>query len=295
MLKECFEVIGDKVINNLIKEFKVVNYDKCDEEINCPYSIGIEIEVKFKYYFPELYNQYFKNNYYNENIEERAEIDKIIYIYEKCLLDKLEKTIDCGIPKGNDRYWEFSFNPVYNLQLIINIINLLKQVDLIPNGQHSLHINIGDFELKKDIYWVLLILEVCFIDKNRIINGLKNDVNYLTPNTWAKKGVGGIMAKNNYLLKDTNVGVELRTLYIDDTTDIVKLFKTLNYFLVKIKTDENIEILNEIKEYCINCGLEDINWGKPHLNKKYWDDYIDNFDKISIFVKDKLNNDLWKK
>lgn len=244
-----------------------------------PFSIGIEIEIKFKTLFPELHKKYFTNNqaFYNLSIEERGLINLEVDEAEKAILPLFKDTIDCGIPKGLDKYWEFAFNPVHNLTLFLYQIDILKQAGLIPDGKHSLHITIAN-KPSVDLYWTLLLLELIFCDKERIKSGFSVKANESA--TWAKKGNGGILVKNNYDLINSDLGVELRTLQFDGDLDkLAAMFKVLTNLLEK---NANIAPL---KNEFLNLGLPDRKWENPHRNPDVWNTYIENFEQLSIVAK----------
>lgn len=243
-------------------------------------SIGIEIEIKFKALFPELHKKHFTSNqaFYNLNIEQRKDINQEITEAEKDILPLFEQTIDCGIPKGLDKYWEFAFNPVHNLTLLVYQIDVLRQVGLIPDGRHSLHITIAN-KPGKDLYWVLALLELLHCDKERIKSGFS-----IKPNesaTWAKKGDGGILIKNFNDLIDSEHGVELRTLQFNgNLEDLSKMFYTLSQLLQK----ENNNAF-KIKEEFLKLGLPDRKWENPHKNPETWKAYINHFEYLSNIAK----------
>lgn len=275
-----FDTRGQQTVINLSNSFNTVVNDV--QDILIPYSVGIEVEVKFKYYFPELHVDYFKNNlYYSSSYADRQQINQIISNREKETLLSLEKTIDCGIPKGLDRYWEFSFNPVYNLKYLVQQIMILKDCNLIPKGRHSLHITIGGVTPTAKIYWALAYLQLLYVDKQRILDGFKDNQS----STWGKKGWAGILPKNDYDLIDNNIGLELRTLYIDENTDIIQLFTKLGILLNKIYRQQRIELFDNLAKEYEMLGLPNKNWGRPHENQNIWLKYAENYDYLSNFAK----------
>lgn len=112
-----------KTIDLLKNEFNIILEEKTD--LISDFTIGIEIEVKFQSYFPEIFDKYFKNKKYLQFTEQEKEnITNEISITEKDILKNLNKTIELGIPKGNDAYWEFAFNPVNNLTDVLTLTNI---------------------------------------------------------------------------------------------------------------------------------------------------------------------------
>lgn len=274
-----FDEVAQNTINNLCKEFdkSYVVYP----DIISKFSIGVELEIKFKYLFPELHEKYFLNiDAFNAlTDEERSVINKEIGDAEKFILERFNKTIECGIPKGLDKYWEFSFTPVYNLALIIHQVDILIQTGLIPEGKHSFHITIGGAEIKPEMYWNLLILELLFCDKERIASGFSV---YDGRNAaWAKKGEGGILIKNQFDLVEETQGVEFRTLYLDTNKNNLPLL----LIALKDLLNNEFDLIETVKLEVMSLGLPDRNWRRPNTQLKIWKKYIENFDNLSNFTK----------
>lgn len=279
-MKSQFDLISEQTIKNLEESFDA----KADEfkQLKSPLSIGIEVEVKFKYYFPEAHKKYFGDfgSYKQLEYTDKQKIQSEIAELEKPLQSKLFKTIECGIPHGLDRYWEFAFTPAYDLALICKQVSVLNKAGLIPDGKHSLHINIGDIKVTPKLYWILNILELSFCTKERIKSGFSKNHTYMSA-AWAKKGDGGILTKNYNDLSDSDYGVEFRTLQFNgDANKLYEILNTLVYFL----SDDRKEVISKLREEVIRIGLPDANWGKPHINPEVWNKYVDNFDKLSHFL-----------
>lgn len=275
-----------ETINNLLYSFDLKDLNLNSKPIICNYSVGIEVEVKFKSLFPSLYKKYFENDLYkNSSYDIQKEISNLISIEEKDILSNLEKTVECGIPRGNDKYWEFSLMPVYDLSLIFEQIRILNFLNLIPfnkNDEHTLHITVGGLKSNSNIYWVLTIMELLFSNPKRINSGLSEDKTYSMK--WASKGEGGIYKKNEYDLMDSFEGFEFRTLVLDDLEKFNILLNTLCYLLNNLKTKEIEELIGNLKKEFLNLGIQDKNWGKPHLNEMVWKTYVENFE----FLKEKV-------
>jgi len=279
-MQNNFDKISTETISKLESAFKV-NSSHFDTAVSSV-SIGIEIEVKFKYYFPEIHKKYFTNlkDYLALDYSEKTKIKLEIAEAEKELQEKLEKTIECGIPHGLDKYWEFAFNPAYDISLICKQVDILNQLNLIPKGKHSLHINLGDVKLTPKMYWILMTLELLYCSKERISSGFSKTVNYMSA-SWAKKGDGGILIKNYNDLQDSEQGVELRTLQFNG--DAKKLYEILNTLCFFLNNGDNI--ISVLKKETKNVGLPNSNFGKPHLNPDVWQKYIENFDQLSTIIK----------
>lgn len=283
-MENNFDLISSQTIEKLEREFQVKSKDY--NSINCPKSVGIEIEVKFKYYFPELHKKYFSDfaGYKNLPYSEQTRIKLELSEAERPLQDRLFKTIECGIPHGMDKYWEFAFRPAYDLSLLCKQVDILNQANLIPIGKHSLHINIGDQRPTPRIFWILNVMELLFCTKERIESGFSKNFTYMSA-TWAKKGDGGLLVKNYNDLEGSEFGVEFRTLQFDGTSSkLYEILKTLNWLMCNQSSD----ILFQLKEKSLSLGLPNSNWGKPHTNPQVWKMYIDNFDELSNFMKNKV-------
>lgn len=275
-----FDIISKETILNLEREFDCESFSH--GELKSPFSIGIEVEVKFKYFFPEIHKKYFTNfkDYLKLEYSEKTAIKAEISSQEKELLEKLHKTVDCGIPHGLDRYWEFAINPAYDISLLCKQVDILNRSGLIPRGLHSLHINIGDVKPTPRMYWVLMALELIFCNKERIKSGFSDNFHYISA-SWAKKGDGGILVKNYTDLKDSAFGIELRTLqFSGDSHELYHILKTLCFFL-----SEGDDILKSLKRESLSLGLPNSNFGKPHTNPEVWKKYIEHFDYLSNFIK----------
>lgn len=280
-----FNKNAKQTIDNLSRVFKTNIVDN-NPSINSKYSIGIEIEIKFRYFFPELFKRFFENKKWNDyNVERKQEISDIILKEERIILSKLERTIACGIPRGNDKYWEFSLAPANDLSLLVKQVEILKQIGLIPKGRHSMHITIGGLKVQPRHYYILSMIELLFLDKERIKEGFSEyqDSSY----AWAKKGLGGIFKKIHCDLIEQEQGFEFRTLYMDENTNLFNLFSLLNSLL----SEDNEHIIMKLKREMISRGFTDENWQKPHINPEMWNKYINEFDELKRFVQREIKGD----
>lgn len=276
------------ILDKLIKEFNILPNDYV--ETISPFTIGIEIEVKFKYYFPNIFENYFKNGkYINFSTDEKKYIDSLIDEEEINIKPLLQKTLECGIEKGKDSYWEFAFPPVNDISILLKQLDVLQRKNLIPNGKHSLHITIGDIKKSKEIYWILSVLQILFCDVDRIKNSFKLNDEKLIAKTWARKGVAGIYQKDSWRLKNSDYGVELRTLEFFSINDLESCFHFLIDMLCKMKKGENIYLVDFLKNEMQKINLPDENWKNPHENPDVWNLYINKFDMLKNKVQNYLN------
>lgn len=281
-----FDDKSRQTIANLKKEFGVEIAERkpiiCNE-----FTVGIEIEVKFKYLFPEIHQKYFNGKLWKEySYEEQQEINKEIELIEEDTRNKLQKTVECGIPKGCDKYWEFAINPANDLSLIIQQVDILRKINLIPSGRHSLHITIGgptwfsDKKTKPLAYYVLMILELLYCDKARMAEGFDKD--NVSNATWAKKGMAGICEKNQYDLSDQTVGFEFRTLILKDDTNLEELFEMMLFIIFD---ERGAKLVSAMREKMTQMGLPDKNWKRPSIEPAIWKLYIEKFDELASDLK----------
>lgn len=281
-----------KVLHNLISSFNInseqlLSFTHKWQGI-CP--IGIEVEIKWKYFFPSLYDKYLKNTPYNLLPKETQnaltlECNEL----EKDLIPLLKLTEQCGIEKGQDRYYEFAFPPTKNIFLIYDQVSILQQYKLIPKGIYSIHFTLGELTNTKDTYYLLLILEALMCNKERIKEGFHKENKKISA-TWAKKGMGGIFLKESHELKHNyKNAIELRTLVLDtkNNNDLnINHLKLISFIsdIIYCKQNnidnhkENIkiwdELISKIDTVLINHNLSTNNWKKPNLNAEEWNIYI---------------------
>lgn len=295
---------AQEVLNKLQDRFNYYPISNNTYQSIC--SIGIEIEVKWRDYFPQLWDKYLKNTSYKELTPEQQEALTLdCNELEKDLIPLLEATIDCGIQKGADKYWEFAFDPATQMDLISNQVKVLQQVNLIPSGNHSLHITIGNLKDNKDSYYMLLLLEMLFSSKERIATGFHKD-NANLSGTWSRKGMGGLFVKDKNDLKyGYDTAIELRTLQLADNYDIENIVYLTSYLsdinyqkmnnVNNPATNASINLWNTWKEKAIEVlvknELIDSNWKKPNLSAQYWNNYINKFDILAMELK-KLYQDI---
>lgn len=279
MVFHPFDEKARETIGNLQKAFgKTIESRNISPQNISPKSIGIEIEIKFKCLFPELHAKYFSdiNRYYSLPLEEKNKISQEISLAEKDILPLYQKTVTCGVPAGKDRYWEFAFDPVYNTTLLLDQIDILEQVGLIPTGHHSLHINIGDVRLNKRAYIITSALQLLYVTKERLINGIR-DCQY--PVAWARKGRAGIREKNGLHLINSESGYEIRTLEYTNLETLRKIFAFIAFFLGFDKEYRKLE--SQVDQLLRIYDLPNKNWENPVINPELWNKYLENFQKMA--------------
>lgn len=279
-----FNEIALQNISNVSKHFET--NIKRFEPINCNYSIGIEIEIKFKNYYPELFEKYFKNKKWDDyTFNEKNRINDIITKKENDTKIKknLEKVLELGIQKGNDCYWEFALDPVYDLSIILSQIELLKELKLMPSGDHSLHMTIGNIEKNEDIQWVLMLCEMLFSSKSRMLSGADKE----NKKTYFKKGLAGLL-KKHWNLKECKTAIEFRSLEIriDNNLDHSLTHKKLSYLSELLNNiDFRLDEIKRSKKIFNSLDLPLKNWGNYKDNPEVWNKYYKNFNKIRSKLK----------
>jgi hypothetical protein len=248
--------------------------------IESNYSVGIETEIKFKYYYPELYERYFKGGRWKEYIPEQKNAINEIVTYtetEKGILSKLEKTKELGIKKGNDCYWEFALDPVTDLSLILTQLQLLIDLNLLPNGQHSLHITIGNMNKTVDSYWLLFICEMLFSSQKRLSSGINKEKRA----TYFRKGESGLLVKR-WRLVECKTAIEFRSVGLFIENSKISITHEKLSYLNRLLNDSEFQTneINKCKNILNDIGLPNENWKNYKDNPEIWDKYYDSYETI---------------
>lgn len=181
------------------------------------HTIGIEVEVPWSSYFPGLWKEYGLDQRKVSALpaDELVELGRRCSELEQDLLPMLRKTVECGVPRGNDRYWEFSLNPAHDTGLLVEQVRLLSAAGVLPRERkHSLHVTVGDMPRCEDLYYLCTLLEVEFVDPQRIRDGI-NQTRSAIHTGWARKGLAGIFEKGVSDLKGgATRGAEIRMLQL---------------------------------------------------------------------------------
>lgn len=180
-------------------------------------TIGIEVEVPFSSYFPGLWRSYGLDRRPLRDMEahELHAFSTECAAAEVTLRRRLALTVECGVPRGADRYWEFSFAPVRSVGLLVEQVRLLTEAGVLPRDRrHSLHVTIGGLRASPKAYALLGVLEVLYVEPQRIAEGLAKARSTIHSG-WARKGRSGLMEKTaSDLVGAAERGVELRTLQL---------------------------------------------------------------------------------
>ncbi|MEK7628285.1 MAG: hypothetical protein AAB421_02610 [Patescibacteria group bacterium] len=246
--------------------------------------VGFEIEVPWRAYFPDLWKKYLcagSRTFSDLSRTEQSALSNECSLQERSLLPRLQATQACGIKRGRDHYWEFAFPPVHDLTIALCIMDSLIDAELLPWGRWSLQATISGVKPGRDAFVALLLLELLFVRKVRIQQGLSGH------GAWARKGRGGLMVKGPHLLEyNAPSALELRSLELPETLgECRKLFATiahLTHFLTPLgmKAPEWQSARSAIKEMLASHDLPFSEWGHPKNLSAVWDRYIEHFDVL---------------
>jgi hypothetical protein len=247
-------------------------------------TIGVEVEVRFSSYFPQLFDEYRLDlkPYSTLTPHQQTDFLRKLAPLEQPLQQKLLKSVECGVPKGKDRYWEFATRPAFHPDLIADELNLLRQAGLIPwTHCHSLHVTIGGLWMGKTAGMLLMILELLgYTSKARIMSGVdpKRAV------SWSRKGRAGMRQRITDLEYDSNVAVELRTLELPGTHQDTQWLLYVTWLLAEcLRRPDLRDIWDTILAAAISLIPDmDItsNWGPGYENVDKWIKFADTIEHV---------------
>jgi len=264
-------------------------------------TIGCEVEVRFKSYFPELYAKYLEDTSYERlSNKQKLNFGAEVTEAERPLQELLAKSAQCGVPKGKDRYYEFANAPVHHPYTLTVELGLLRDAGLIPKGvKHPLHITIGGLGHSQDVGFMLMTLELLgYTSPSRIWDVAVSDKAV----AWARKGRAGMRERSAAELSlGATKAIELRTLELPETqTGIENLFGLTHRMATIISgkgTDQDVLRLARVWEELAEIGhVHDIdvysNWGRPYDNPQIWIDFANKLPNIDTSTLKELVNEL---
>jgi len=250
--------------------------------------IGIEIEVKFSSYFPQLWQEFglHHRGFGAMNKSEMEEFSAKCTEAEKVLLPKLQATVEAGVPRGNDRYYEFALDPVHDAGLLVEQVEVLTAGGVLPRDRrHSLQVTIGDIRATPDVYYLAMLLELHTLDPERIASGIEQ-TDKVIHTGWARKGRSGVFEKGAADLKHgSDVACELRPLQLPlDREGLIQLMRDASWGsnAIAIKQGglqpadpEGLErweaFVVRARQALCDAGLPDRNWGGGHaIDQSAW-------------------------
>lgn len=279
---------------NLLREFPANLPAR--SRISRAVTIGIEVEVPWKAYFPDLWMDGFPNVGHEDLVRITTECNR----REKTLIPLLMKTQECGIKRGADRYWEFAFDPVTDVSIACDHVEILRQHNLIPEGRHSLHITFGGVRVSKEMYYVAMCLEAIACSPDRVVSGF-NPKSPLLSQGWARKGMAGLFEKegDHDIMHDMQYGTEIRLLWLPDTD--AQLFSLLT--IAQVMTDNALrvqrgetptsmwkDVVQQCKQALLDAGLPDRNWKRPNLEPEVWRQFADKLPEIQWHIRQSLQH-----
>lgn len=277
-----------ETVDRLVEQFKYTG-PLLPASVNRSVPVGVEVEVAWRSFFPDLWVEGFPN----VDSTTLAKITNQCTVRERELIPRLMQTVECGVQRGTDRYWEFAFAPVLDVSIVVNQIAVLRHAQLIPPGQHSLHITFGGIQPSRDVYCVLMILEAFASTPERIMSAFHpTDADRSV--TWGKKGRAGIFEKtgSHDLMHGYEVGSEVRTLLLPEQSNLMCVLTAAQRLIELVhqaQVGKRPPILRHINDRCSTIlaryGLPDVNWERPHQRPDVWRRWIDAFDPISSDVR----------
>lgn len=259
-------------------------------------SIGIEVEVPWSSYFPGLWEEYGLDQRKVSALgpDELTELGRRCTELELDLLPRLRKTVECGVPRGNDRYWEFSLNPAHDTGLLVEQVRLLSAAGVLPRERkHSLHVTVGDMPRCEDLYYLCTLLEVEFVDPQRIRDGI-NQTRSAIHTGWARKGLAGIFEKGASDLKGgATRAAEIRMLQLpQDDAGFASLMARVQWGVNAIADCRAGRdtlaaamwriTLARTKKMLADQGLPLENWSRGGQNYEIWDRFVEAMPRLRL-------------
>jgi len=264
------------------------------EQSICP--IGIEVEIPWRGYFPVLWEKYFGDGKKFEDFtpQQTIALQSESAVPESTLIEKLQKTIECGISRGKDRFWEFSFSPVRNVEIVAEQVAILSANGLCPLGPYSLHATVGKLRPTGRAYLALLLLELVHSSAPRIASAINGENSY---RAWARRGLGGINHKTGaYLTFGDTTAIELRTLQLPDSVaqllQLLRRISCLAKWLYQeqqgVKIPEWACLVEFLQDLLHTHSLQVKNWENPATQPALWERYVAAFPSMSVAAKKTL-------
>ena len=222
--------------------------------------VGLEIEVPFRFYFPEVYAKHFGNGqmFLAMSKSEREDLIRDTELVEPVVKERIARALEqFGLERGLDRYCEFILNPEEDYTKHLPIISGLVEANVVPLDMPlSVHFTIGNIDRDK-AFAILFFLELKYNTANRMLEGF-NDLPHLT--AWNRKGKCGVMKKKKEELKYEDSAYELRTIKVS-MRELPNVLKDLDRHLNKES------IVKDAKKWLKEIGLPWKAWNKAEFEK----------------------------
>lgn len=220
-------------------------------------------------------------------------------IREATLLPKLRKTVSCGINRGNDRYWEFALDPVFDVALISTQVEILKESGLIPGDTNSLHITLGDIKTSRYVYYIAMVMEALSCTPERITTAFPNGVS-TSAKGWARKGYAGVYQKRGTydMQYGYYYGAEIRLAQVPGTVaELHQMLDIAQRMAVQVDMIQRgvmsskywfDTFISHLASILHRAGLPDSNWRNPHMNPDVWEVFVEALPSMKQPVLDAL-------
>ncbi len=187
-------------------------------------TIGCEVEVTWASLRADLIKEFFSDLDPNKTYttmsamvrdldpERRKEFEQRKAEADAVIGSLYQATVENGIPKGKDPYWEFANEPTYSWRTLTSEVDLLMDTGLIPKGkQHAMHVTLGGVFMQGHGPQIILPgLELLSVSSERITDATKSD-----GHSWARRNShsGGVRGRSGNSLELGQPGAtEFRTL-----------------------------------------------------------------------------------
>lgn len=261
-------------------------------------SLGAEIEIPWSGYFPELWERFgLARGFSALSLEERLALSEACSEQEALLRPRLERAAACGVPRGNDRYWEFAFDPVCDWRWLDREIELLEGSGLLPNnGARSFQLTVGGMRQGPDAQALARGLEALASNPSRLAAGLESAKSIIHTG-WARKGSGGVHEKGSGELKGgAPWACEFRTLLLPQEADRRRqtlAMASLGALAIERSASAPQSPLaqawagwrQECEAALRERGADDLAWSDPRsINRVSWASYIAEFEDLAPWL-----------
>lgn len=293
MIWSVYDLQALSTCERLAHEFGLQQADLADHNPG-QVTMGIEIEVPWSSFFPGLWSEFglAGRKVASLSAAELAELSRRCAVAEQDLLPKLHSTVACGVPRGNDRYWEFSLPPAHDAGLIAEQVRLMSAAGVLPRDKpHSLHVTLGDLPRCPDIYYLCTLLEVEFVDPLRIKAGIEQTRQTIHTG-WARKGLAGVFQKGpDELQGGAAMAAEIRMLQLpvrDD--DFLRLMRMVQWCSSAIadrlrghRSDAAsawVAAMEAVKRSLLEEGFPLVNWSRGGQKYEVWERFVESMPRL---------------
>lgn len=261
--------------------------------------MGAEVEIPWSGYFPELWDRFgLAAGIGSLDPGRLGELGAACSAIEEGLLPRLRQTVACGVPRGNDRYWEFAFDPVATPGLLWGQMDLISRAGLMPNdGRRSLQLTIEGLRQGADAQALARVLESLASDGPRLARGIAQTAK-IVHTGWARKGSGGVLEKGaGDLKRGAAVACEFRTLMLPaDARGLRRLLAVASAGAAAIlaaQAGEDSErtrgwgaTRRRCEEVLRDAGAERLDWERgSRPDAVAWAAYAESFDSVALAVR----------